>query len=111
MLVLRFMTDNWECGKNDTASQVYDLGRGGKTDYCGLVDRAWNSFTLGDCSKRDSASVNDVAVRTVKVLYNQLVDIAMVFLPYTIDHVEKMSTPLLDDFVKAWVGLFSRSPS
>ena len=48
-------------------------------------------------------SVNDVAMRTVKVLYNQLIDIGC--FSHTLDHVgEIMSTPLLDDFVTAWVA-------
>ena len=60
-------------------------------------------------SMRDRASVNDVAMRAVKVLYNQLIDVGC--FSHMLDHVgEKLSTPLLDDFVKAWVGLFSRSP-
>ena len=58
---------------------------------------------------RDRASVNKVAMRTVSVLYNQMMDIGC--FSHTLDHEgENMQTPILDDFSKAWIGLFSRSP-
>jgi hypothetical protein len=58
---------------------------------------------------RDRASVNDVAMRTVKVLYNHVMDIGC--FSHTLDHVgERMQTPILDEFVKAWVSLFAHSP-
>lgn len=55
--------------------------------------------------------MNSVAMRTVSVVYNynQVIDIGC--FSHTIDHVgENMKTPVLDDFSKAWIGLFSRSP-
>ena len=58
---------------------------------------------------KDRASVNDVAMRTIKVLYNQLIDVGC--FSHTLGHVgERMNTPILHDFSKAWIGLFSRSP-
>ena len=55
------------------------------------------------------ASVNSVAMRTVCVLYNRVFDVGC--LSHTLDHVgEKMNTPLVDEFVKQWIGMFSRSP-
>jgi len=58
---------------------------------------------------RDRASVNDVAVRTLSVVYNQMVDVGC--FSHTLDHVgEHMNTPILDKFTTAWIGLFSHSP-
>ena len=58
---------------------------------------------------RDRASVNDVAMGTIKVVYNQLLDVGC--FSHTLDYVgEQMNTPILHDFCKAWIGLFSRSP-
>ena len=58
---------------------------------------------------RDRASVNDVAMRTIKIVYNQLLDVGC--FSHTLDLVgERMNTPILHDFCKAWIGLFSRSP-
>ena len=58
---------------------------------------------------RDHASVNEVAMRTVRVVYNQVVDIGC--FSHTLDHVgEHMHTPILEKFFKAWISLFLRSP-
>ena len=58
---------------------------------------------------RDRASVNEVAMRTVRIVYNQCVDIGC--FSHTLDHVgERMSTPVLDKFFSAWISLFYRSP-
>ena len=58
---------------------------------------------------RDRASVNSVEMRTVCVLYNRVFDVGC--LSHTLDHVgEKMNTPFVDDFIKSWIGMFSRSP-
>ena len=58
---------------------------------------------------RDRASVSDVVMRTIKVVYNQLLDVGC--FSHTLDHVgERMNTPILHDFCKAWIGLFSQNP-
>ena len=58
---------------------------------------------------RDRASVNSVAMRTIGVIYNNMLDVGC--FSHTLDHVgEKMKTPLLDRFMTNWINLFSRSP-
>ena len=58
---------------------------------------------------RDRAFVNDVAMRTIKVVYNELLDVGC--FSHTLNHVgERMNTPILHDFCNAWIALFSRSP-
>lgn len=58
---------------------------------------------------RDRASVNSVAMRTLSILYNRVFDVGC--FSHTLDHVgERMSTPLVDEFFKNWIGMFSRSP-
>ena len=55
------------------------------------------------------ASVNEVAMRTVKVIYQNLLDVGCFSHP--LDRVgEYMKTPILDEFFKAWVGMFTHSP-
>lgn len=54
---------------------------------------------------RDRASVNNVAMRTVSVLYNSMIDIGC--FSHTLDH---MNTPILNEFTKHWISLFSHSP-
>ena len=57
---------------------------------------------------RDRASVNNVAMRTIGVIYNNMMDIGC--LSHTLDHVgEKMHTPILNEFMASLISLFSRS--
>ena len=58
---------------------------------------------------RDWAAVNGIAMRTVSVLYSQMLDIGS-FL-HMFDLVgDCMNTPQLTEFTKLWVSLFSHSP-
>ena len=58
---------------------------------------------------RDRASVSNVAMQTVKVVYPSLLDIGC--FSYTIDCVgEKFKTPILTELTSAWITLFSHSP-
>ena len=58
---------------------------------------------------RDRASVNDVAMRTIKAVYNELLDVGC--FSHTLNHVgERMNTPVLHEFCNTWIALFSRSP-
>ena len=57
----------------------------------------------------DHASVNTVAMTTVSILYHHLLDIGC--MSHTIDCVGgKILTLVLDEFVTAWVQMFSHSP-
>ena len=57
---------------------------------------------------RDRTSVNNVAIRHLKILYPNLVDIGC--FSHTLDHVgEKMASPNLQKFMKSWVSLFAHS--
>ena len=58
---------------------------------------------------RDRTSVNTVAMRTVSILYKEIMDIGC--FSHTLNLVgDHMKTPILDDFVKSWISLFSHSP-
>ena len=58
---------------------------------------------------RDRASVNNVAMNTVSIIYDSIVDIGC--FSHTLDHVgEKFSTPNLDTFSTLWISLFAHSP-
>ena len=58
---------------------------------------------------RDRASVNNVAIRTLSIVFPKVLYIGC-FL-HTLDHVgEHMKIPVLEEFLKGWIGLFSRSP-
>ena len=54
------------------------------------------------------ASTNNVAMRTISILYPSVLDIGCY--SHTIDHVgEKFSTPTLYEFGVSWVSLFAHS--
>ena len=58
---------------------------------------------------RDCDSVNNVAIRTLNIVFPKVLDIGC--FSYTLDHVgEHMKIPVLEIFLKGWVGLFSRIP-
>ncbi len=58
---------------------------------------------------RDRASVNGAAMRTVQIMYPKVFDVGC--FAHTIDLVgEKFRTPHLNEFLCAWINLFSHSP-
>ena len=60
-------------------------------------------------SMRDRASANGVAMRTIKVVYPDMIDVGCY--SHTIDLVgDKFRTPTLDSFIHLWVSLFAHSP-
>ena len=57
----------------------------------------------------DRASTNNVAMRSIRILYPAVLDIGCY--SHTIDHVgEKFVTPTLHEFGLLWVSLFAHSP-
>ena len=60
-------------------------------------------------SMHDRAATNNIAMRTLKVIYPSVVDIGC--FSHTLDLVgEKFCTPHMNDFVSSWVTMFSHSP-
>ena len=56
----------------------------------------------------DRASVNNVAIRTLKIVFPKIFDVGC--FSHMLDHVgEKFDTPILDAFSKSWLNMFSRS--
>ena len=58
---------------------------------------------------RDRASINGVAMHTLKIVYPSLLDVGC--FNHTIDHVRShFVVPILDDFSSLWIGIFAHSP-
>ncbi len=58
---------------------------------------------------RDRASVNNVAMSTVKLLYPGVIDVGC--FSHTLDRVgEQFKIPVAERFTRLWVSMFSRSP-
>ena len=71
---------------------------------CLSTELAISSDNLFTCMQ-DRASVNSVAVRMLKIVFPKLFDIGC--FSHTIDHVgECFNTPVLNDFMKTWIGSF-----
>lgn len=57
---------------------------------------------------RDRASVNSVAMRTLSIVYPNVLNVGC--FSHTLDHVgQNFRTPILDEFIKMWINMFSRS--
>ena len=58
---------------------------------------------------RDRASVNVVAMRSIKVVFPDMIDVGCY--SHTIDLVgDKFRAPNIDNFIRLWVSLFAHSP-
>lgn len=58
---------------------------------------------------RDRASVNNVAIRHIKVMFPNLLDIGCY--SHTLNLVgNKFELPTLEEFIRPWISLFSHSP-
>ena len=58
---------------------------------------------------RDRASVNGVAIRHIKIMFPNLLDIGCY--SHTIDLAgSKFELPTVEKFIKPWISLFSHSP-
>ncbi len=70
------------------------------------------NFSIGPgqliAAMRDRASVNNVAMRTLKIVYPDLLDVGC--FSHTIDRVgEHFKLPLVSEFLTAWITMFSHS--
>ena len=106
VLVVRYMSDAWEIQQRVCRMMLLAKSMtSGEEVACQIITVL--STELGIPSHLVmAASVNDVAMRTVAVITT------IGCFSHTIDHVgEKMKTPVVDEFSKAWIGIFSRSPN
>ena len=111
-IVVRYVDNDWSIQqrlirfkllqKSMTGEQIAQVAMDTLSrEYCILPSR------LLACM-RDRAAVNNVAVRFMKVLYNNLLDIGCV--SHTLDLVgDKICVPTLSDFMLSWLSLFSHS--
>ena len=72
----------------------------------------WSTvFQWNDCWQlcMTRVSSHGVAMRTIKVLYPNIIDIDCY--SHTIDHVgEHFKAPTLEEFIRLWISLFAHSP-
>ena len=109
-VVVRFVGEEWTLEQRLIRMQMLSKSLSGEEIARELVSVL--SVTYGVRSDlllaamRDRASVNNLAMQTVRVVYPSLVNC----FSHTIDHVgENFKTPTLTDFMHSWISLFSHS--
>lgn len=113
VVVVRFMDDNWCIQQRLCRLMLLQKGLTGEEVARQIVSTISTEFGILSsyviAAARDRASVNDVAMHTISVIYSELVDIGCFC--HTLDQVgEHVNTQNLDSFFKAWVSLFPTVP-
>ena len=112
-VVVRFVSDEWEIEQRLLQLKMLAKSMTGEEIAREVISVLSTSYSIGSnhllAGMRDRASVNNVAMRTIKVLYPHMLDVGC--FSHTIDHVgEHFNTPVLSSFVSSWVKIFSHSP-
>lgn len=111
-IVLRFVSDAWEIEQRLVRVQLLSKSLTGEEIARELIHVLSSTYNISPnqllAAMRDRASVNGVAMRTVKVVYPNAFDIGC--FSHTIDRVgEQFSLPYLSEFWNTWIMLFSHS--
>jgi len=112
-IVVRYITDDWKIEQKLVRLQMLAKSLCGEELARELISVV--SVTYGICvdqllaCMRDRSTVNNVAIKTLKIIYPQLIDVGC--FSHTIDHVgEHFVMPNLSEFMTGWINLFSHSP-
>ena len=109
-VVVRFISNDFTIEQRLVKLQMLAKSMKGEEIASELISVLSVSYGIGSgfllAAVRDRASVNNVALTTLKVVYPVLVDIGCY--SHTLNHVgERFSTPILCEFISAWILLFS----
>ena len=112
-VIVRFIDDGWEIVQRLVRVQLLVKSMTGEEIARELVNVLSVEYGIGVtkllAAMHDRASANTLAMTTIKVLYSNLLDVGCY--SHTLDHVgQKFNTPVLDDFIRLWISLFSHSP-
>lgn len=113
VVIVRFVGEEWTLEQRLVRMQMLSKSMSAEEIARELISIL--SVTYGVRSElllaamRDRASVNNLAMQTVRVIYPSLVDIGC--FSHTLNRVgENFKTPVLTDFMHSWIALFSHSP-
>ena len=112
-IVVRFVSDEWSLEQRLVKLQLLTKSMSGEEIARELINVLSVRYSI-DSSRllacmRDRASSNNVAVRTLKIVYPKLLDVGC--FSHTIDRVgEYFNIPILSEFTSAWIMMFSHSP-
>ena len=113
VLIVRFLHSEWKIQQKLVRSLLLAKSLSGEEaarEIIGVLAREYGvGAELPVATIRDRASVNNVAVRTIKVIFPNILDIDC--FSHTLHHVgEKFNAPVLEKFMKHWTSLFAHSP-
>lgn len=112
-IVVRFVNDDLSIHQRLVRLQMLTKSLTGEEIARELITALSVSYSIHPSNllgaMRDRASTNNVAMRTLMIVYPKVVDIGC--FSHTIDHVGGyFKTPVLTDFTSLWISLFSHSP-
>ena len=112
-VVLRYVDSDWGIQQRLVRLLLLAKSMTGEEVARELIVVLSTGFGIGPdkliASMRDRAAVNGAAMRTVKVLYPRILDAGC--FSHTIDNCgHHFRTPVLDEFIRIWLTLFSHSP-
>ena len=112
-IVIRFVDDGWKINQRLIRLQMVVKSLTGEELARELISVLSVNYGIATqhllAAMKDRASVNEVAVRTLKIVYPSLLSVGC--FSHTIDRVgEQFCTPHLSEFITSWISLFSHSP-
>jgi len=112
-IVVRYIDDGWKITQRLVRLQIVAKSLTGEELARELISVLSVQYSIGTqqllAAMKDRASVNEVAVRTLKIVYPNLLSVGC--FSHTIDRVgEHFVTPNLSEFIVSWISLFSHSP-
>ena len=111
-IVMRYIDDEWSIQQRLICLKLLQKSMTGEEIAQVVMDTLCREYGIFPnrllACMRDRAAVNNVAVRFMKVLYNNLLDVGC--FSHTLDLVgDKICVPTLSDFMLSWLSLFSHS--
>lgn len=109
VIILRFIDDSWNVNQRVIRLMLLAKSLTGEEVARQLISTLSTDYGISSdmllAAMRDRASVNNVVIRTLSIVYPKLLDVGC--FSHTLDHVgEKLNTPVLDVFAKAWINMF-----
>ena len=112
-VVVRYISNDWKITQRLVRALLVTKTMSGDEVARELISTLMNTLGIASdnllAAMRDRCSVNGVAMRTIKVVFPQVLDIGC--FSHALDLTgRKFNTPNLDEFSKLWISLFTHSP-
>ena len=112
-IVVRYISNDWKITQRLVRALLVTKTMCGDEVARELISTLMNTLGIASdnllAAMRDRCSVNDVAMRTIKVVFPRVLDIGC--FSHALDLTgRKFNTPNLDEFCKLWISLFAHSP-